>query len=347
MDLPSLRTYRLALGTGLAVLVAYGLELTVPFLAVVIALMLLLKPGPPLPPLKGLVLAGMVGVITSAGVLLVPLLDKIPIASIMLVTLLLFHLFYWGQKGGNPLVSILVLAVTLIPVAGLTAQALALAIAAAIATGLLTGIFVSLISHAFFPEPEAPRPDAPQRLQPSPATHWIAWRGTLIVMPVFMLALSNPTVYLAAIMKSVSLGQQASTLDARRAGFELVGSTLVSVAAVVLFWAGLRLCPSLWMFVLWSMLFAGWFGKRLYGLIPSRYSRGFWQDGLITLFILLGPMLQDSANAPDMLVKLAMRITLFIGVALYAWLMMYLLEEWRARRNCGRAEMTVKENVLC
>ena len=85
-------------------------------------------------------------------------------------------------------------------------------------------------------------------------------------------------------------------------------------------------------------------GKRLYGLVQSGYSRGFWQDGLITTFILLGPMLQDSANAPDMLLKLAMRIALFIGVALYAWLMVYLLEEWRARR---RAQTVIKENVLC
>jgi hypothetical protein len=87
------------------------------------------------------------------------------------------------------------------------------------------------------------------------------------------------------------------------------------------------------MFVLWSMLFAGWFGKRLVGLVPSRYSRGFWQDALITMFILLGPMLQDSANAPDMLIKLTMRVALFIGVALYAWLMVWLLEDWRARRS--------------
>jgi len=347
MNLPSLRTYRLALGTGLAVLVAYGLKLSVPFLAVIIALILLMKPGPPLPPLKGLLLAGIVGVIVSAGVLLVPLLDKTPYASILLVALLLYHLFYWGQKSGNPLVTILVLTVTLIPVAGLTSQALALGIATALATGLLIGIFVSLISHAFFPEPDAPKPTASKAPQPAPPAHWIAWRGTLIVMPVFLLALSNPAVYLPAILKAVSLGQQASTLDARRAGHELVQSTLLGVAATALFWAGLRICPSLWMYVLWSMLFAGWFGKRLVGLVRSRYSRGFWQDGLTTTFILLGPMLQDSANAPDMLLKLAMRIALFIGVALYAWLMVWLLEDWRARQIGRLAQTTIKEDVLC
>ncbi|HKX57613.1 MAG TPA: DUF2955 domain-containing protein, partial [Xanthomonadales bacterium] len=104
MNLPQLRTYRLALGTGLAVLVAYGLDLTVPFVAVIIALLLLMKPGPPLPPAKGLVLAVVVAMVVSGGVLLVPLLDKMPYASILLVALLLFHLFYFGQKTGHPLV---------------------------------------------------------------------------------------------------------------------------------------------------------------------------------------------------------------------------------------------------
>lgn len=340
MNPAGLRTYRLALGVGLAVFIAYGFKLTVPFVAVIIAMILLMKPGPPLPPVKGLVLAAMVAMIVSAGVLMVPLLDKVPYASILLVALLLFHLFYWGQKSGNPLVTILVIAVTLIPVAGLSSQSLALGIAMALGTGLLTGIFVSLISSAFFPEPDAPKPVTFKKAQPRPPAHWIAWRGTLIVVPVFILALTNPTLYLPAILKAVSLGQQASSLDTRRVGSELVKSTLLGVAAAMVFWAGMRISPTLWMFVLWSMLFATWFGTRLFGVVPSRYSRGFWQDGLITMFILLGPMLQDSANAPDLLIKLAMRVLLFIGVALYAWLMVWLLEDWRARR---RAATTLHE----
>ncbi len=151
-----------------------------------------MKPGPPLPPVKGLLLAGIVGLIVSGGVLLVPLLDKMPYASILLVALLLYHLFYWGQKSGNPLVTILVLSVTLIPVAGLTSQALALGIATALATGLLIGIFVSLISHAFFPEPDAPKPAASKSVQPAPPAHWIAWRGTLIVDAGFPARLEQP-----------------------------------------------------------------------------------------------------------------------------------------------------------
>ena len=110
--------------------------------------------------------------------------------------------------------TILVLSVTLIPVAGLTSQALALGIATALATGLLIGIFVSLVSHAFFPEPDAPKPVASKAAQPAPPAHWIAWRGTLIVMPVFLLALSNPAVLSARHLESGESG--SAGLDARR-----------------------------------------------------------------------------------------------------------------------------------
>ena len=50
------------------------------------------------------------------------------------------------------------------------------------------------------------------------ASVWLALRATLIVMPAYLLALTNPSQYLMTIMKSVSLGQQASMVDARHAG---------------------------------------------------------------------------------------------------------------------------------
>ena len=43
-------------------------------------------------------------------------------------------------------------------------------------------------------------------------------QATLVVMPVFVLALTNPALYLPAIMKTVTLGQQAGSTDAVRPG---------------------------------------------------------------------------------------------------------------------------------
>ncbi|MGJ7512020.1 DUF2955 domain-containing protein, partial [Variovorax sp. GT1P44] len=54
---------RLAIGLGVAVLVAYGMALPAPFVVCVMTVLLLCKPGPPIPLVKGVVLALVVGVL--------------------------------------------------------------------------------------------------------------------------------------------------------------------------------------------------------------------------------------------------------------------------------------------
>ena len=87
-------------------------------------------------------------------------------------------------------------------------------------------------------------------------------------MPVFVLALTDPSFYLAAIMKTVALGQQAGETDARHAGRELVGSTLMGALIALAVWLGLSLWPSLWMLMLWLMAAALWAGSALFGARP-------------------------------------------------------------------------------
>jgi hypothetical protein len=165
------------------------------------------------------------------------------------------------------------------------------------------------------------------------AANWIALRGTLVVMPVFVLALTDPSFYLAAIMKSVALGQQAGTTDTRSAGRELVGSTLMAAAMAAVVWFGLSLWVNLWMLMLWVVAAAMWAGVRLYGIKATPYSPSFWINALVTMIILLGPAIEDSAGGKGVLQASAVRICLFVGVAFYAWATVWTLERWRASRG--------------
>ena len=102
--------------------------------------------------------------------------------------------------------------------------------------GVLATGTVSAASHAVFPDPRvATRPATRGRaLRDRETASWVDLRATLVVMPVFVLELINACFYLAAIMKTVALGQQAGETDARSAGRELVGSTLMGA------WIALR-----------------------------------------------------------------------------------------------------------
>ena len=96
---------------------------------------------------------------------------------------------------------------------------------------------------------------------------------------------------------------------------------------------GLALHPTLWMLVLWLAAAALWTGARLYRVRPSIFPPSFWNDALVTAIILAGPAIEDSANGKDVFAASAMRVSLFVALALYAWAMVWLLEGWRARKR--------------
>jgi hypothetical protein len=325
---------RLAVGLGLAVLIAYGLALPIPYIVCLMAMMVLCKPGPPIPLVKAVVIALLLAGLLVMGVLMVPLLENYALAGVVLTGVILYALFFFGIRTANPLTMLLVVAFTLIPVAGVADQALVTMISVTLAIGITVGSLVSGFSHAFFPDAPGPAAKAARPPPPSRETaSWIALRGTLVVMPVFVLALTDPSFYLAAIMKTVSLGQQAGSTNTRSAGRELVGSTLMGAAMAIVIWFGLSLWPSLWMLMLWMMAAALWAGARIFRVKATTFSPSFWNSALMTMLILLGPAIEDSASGTGVFGASASRIGLYVGVALYAWATVWVLERWRASRS--------------
>jgi hypothetical protein len=323
---------RLATGLGLAVLVAYGLALPAPYALCVMAVLVLCKPGPPIPFLKGVVMAVVVAAVVAAGVLMVPILEHYALAGVALTGALLFAVFSRG--GAGPQTTILAMAIALIPVAGVAEQALAPVLGLTLALGIGTGVLVSNASHALFPDAPAP---ANKAAAPAPVTretaNWMAARATLVVMPVFVLALTNPAFYLAAILKAVALGQQAGSTSARSAGRELVGSTLTGAGMAALLWFALSLRPNLWILMLSMMAAALWAGARMFRVKVTSLPPSFWRNALVTMLILLGPAIEDSANGKDVFTASAVRVGLFVGVSLYAWATVWALDRWRASRS--------------
>ena len=74
MDRADKAVLRLGVGVGLSALIAYGLALPAPFVVCVLTVLLLCKPGPPIPFLKGAVMAMVIAALLVVGVLMVPIL---------------------------------------------------------------------------------------------------------------------------------------------------------------------------------------------------------------------------------------------------------------------------------
>ena len=241
---------------------------------------------------------------------------------------------YSGARKANPLTLFMHVALVFIPVAGFANQALATVLARTVGVALVIGVLASAISHALFPDAPGPAKVAAAPAGASPeAAGWIALQATLIVMPVFMMALTNPAMYLQCVMKTVGLGQQAGATNARTAGRELVGSTLVGGVLAMLVWGGLTLQPNLWMFALWTAAVSLWIGVRLFRVKATTFPPPYWLNALMTMFFVLGPAIADSANGADVYRNAAMRLALFVGVAVYASATVWVLERWRASRS--------------
>ena len=317
---------RIGFGTAIAALVCFGLALPMPHLGCIMAWIVLCQ-GKPLPIKKGIVVGIVLMATMIGGVLMVPLLTHYPLPALLFTGLLLYLLMLMGLAGKSTQAMLLITAVTIIPIAGLIEQSLAIGIAQMMGLGIIIGTVVNRFALALFPPHPTPAAAAKVSLPPD-FPHRLALRAVLIVLPVWLLALSNPAFYIPAVMKTVMLAQQTNTLAAKQVGRELVFSTLMGAVLAVVLWFGLSIWPSLLMLVLWLALVSLWVGRRMVRLVANRFTPSFWSNAWVTCLILFGPAIQDSAAGKDVWLASAMRCSLYVAVALYGWACVVIIERW-------------------
>ncbi|MBU3068687.1 DUF2955 domain-containing protein [Aestuariicella sp. G3-2] len=338
LPLAARRSFRLALTASLALVLGYGMGLGLPYLAPLLAVILTATPAPPPGPKQLLVLVIAVVVSLSIGILLGPLLQFAPIPALLIIFCGLF--FSSGlaiAKGKAAPATLLAFGFTVIPAASSASQALASALIGALVVSVVLAVVSQWLIYPFFPEdPVAPPAPAPISVAD---TDWLSLRATLIVMPAFLLTLTNPAAYLPLTVKSILLGRETSDVSLRDANREMVLSTLLGGVCAIAVWLCLSLAVELWFFGLWMLLFILVLASGAYGVLRTktgalfRAGPTFWVGTITTMILLLGAAVQDSANGKDVYQAFAVRISLFLVVALYAGFAMATLELWRARRR--------------
>ncbi|MCX2982544.1 DUF2955 domain-containing protein [Halieaceae bacterium IMCC14734] len=336
MDVAARRVFRLSLTVALTLAAAYAIPLEMPFLAPIFAFMLAAAPKPPMG-VKGML--GLMLVLTltlGVGLLLLPVLMHYPLTGLLLVFVGLFVTNFLSiNLGKGAAATLLTAGITMITAAGTVSYVVASSIIDAMVLGVALAVVCHWLVYPLFPEDSAATP-VPEPAVDVVESNWLALRATLIVFPSFLLVLVNPAAYMPIVMKAVSLGQQTSILDARHAGKELLGSTLLAGLFAVVLWFGLSIAPNLWMFFLWTLLLGIFLAGKFYGVLATRYPPSFWQNVLVTMLILLGPAVEDSASGKDVYKAFAVRMGLFLLVTLYAWMALIFLE-WLRARSSNRA----------
>lgn len=349
MPLQARRTFRLSLTIALSLAIAYGMAFPLPFLAPIFALMLTAKPAPPIGPKKLLGLIVIVMLTLGIGLLLIPILINYPLSALLMIAAGLYFSTYISENSGKAMIgTLLTIGFTIIPAAGLASFPLAVTVIKSLVMGIGLAVICQWLIYPLFPEDKTDTlAEQPDNID-SENANWTALRVMLIVLPPFLAALSNPALYLKLIMKSLALGKQGSVIDAQTAGRQLLGSTFLGGAIAILSWFMLDLMTNLWMFFWWILLVGLYVAGKIYQVIPSKIPASFWIDVVLTMLILLGAAVQDSANGQDVYQAFAMRMTFFILLALYAWLAIAVLERLRHHFSARAAKaISNKEASQC
>ncbi|MEO0436145.1 MAG: DUF2955 domain-containing protein [Pseudomonadota bacterium] len=339
MSLLDRHALRLALTMALSLAFSYGLGFPLPYLTPIFVVFLAANPEPPMKPRALFSLLLVVTISLALGVMMVPLLKYYNATGVMLVGLGLFlSMLLTIVRGKRVLGMFLIIGLTLVSAAGYQSYALATVVIRSLVLSIATAVATQWLVYVFLPGLPAVPGAATNGAATSngqevldTATNWAALRAALIVMPAYLLALSNPSQYLMTILKSVSLSQQTSSVELRNAGRELIGSTFAGGVMAVLFWKLLQLTPTLWMFFLWMLAFSLYASAKLFGQLPTRLAPSFWINSVVTMLILIGPAVQDSSNGNDAWSAFLLRFGVFLGVTVYAWIAVHALDALKAR----------------
>jgi len=335
---------------ALSLAIAYALALPLQFLCPVFSLILGIKPAPPIGFKAMLETLTVVLMSLGVGLLLSPLLVHYPLTGILIVACGIYLSSYLILVAGKVLNgTFLTFGVTLVSAAGVYDFAFAATLIMALSLGIVVAVFCQWVVYFWFPE-NVPLADKTKTGKPADSvpeaidyTHlnWVAIRSILIILPAYLFMLTNPTAYLAVVVKAISLGRQASTVHARDAGRELMGSTFVGGFFAIVFWFMLDLLPTLWMFSCWMLIFSVYFVSKIYGISASRYPPSFWFNVVVTMLILLGPAVADSASGKDVYMAFGVRMGQMIFVTLYAWFAIYMIELIRHHQILGKSRTSL------
>ncbi len=328
MPIESRRTFRLALTVTVALVLAYGSGMSVPYFAPLLAFILTVKPAPPMPVGKLLILAVALAVILGIGLWVAPLVEQYAPVGLSLVALGLFvssRLSLGGDKAAVG--TLLAMGLTLISALGVVSLALAQTLVMMLVAAVVIAVVSQWIVYPFFPESDL-NPEVLPAAQDSAegvSEDTSALRAVVVIMPAYLFLLINPTGHTPVMMKSIMLAQSPSVIEARQAAMELLGATVLGGVLAVLLWFGLKLSPRLDIFallILWVMI---GLGRKLYVSNSTRFSQQFWIDVSVTMFILIGPAVADSAAGKDPYQAFLFRFGMFFLVAVYTWGSMVLL----------------------
>ncbi len=328
----SVRVIRFAAGVTISVALAYGIEWPLSFLLPVLTSVLLSLPLP-MPSLQA-GLRNMLHTLSAFGLGLMFSLFFLhyPLAYILMLGFVLFHLYYYLNRGGSFWLTLMsMMAILMLPMLANTHGGLATGLSLGfVFTSWLTVIMV-WVAHLLVPDPETARLPQMPGFQPgySPVAARTAFKSTLIIFPLASLFIFfNLMDYLLVMIFAALFILKPELSKGKEAGRNSLISTILGGACAWVFYWLIVAVPEYHFYIVLMLLTTLIFAMNIFSAKPTAK---YYGSALIALLILVNGSM---AEGSDFAALFAMRIILIVLAVLYIVTALKILDSyWPAQQK--------------
>ncbi len=331
-DQTSVRIVRFAVGVTLSAALAYGIEWPLSFLLPVLVSVFLALPLP-MPSLRAC-RTNMLHTLLAFGLGLMFSLFFLPypLVYLLLLGLVLFHIYYYLNRGGSFWLSLMsMIAILLLPMLANTHEGLAGRISLGfVGTSWLTVAMV-WFSHLLVPDPQSAKLPPRPGFQPgySATASRAALKSTAIVLPLAgLFILFNLMDYLVVMIFAAIFVLQPELSKGREAGRNsLISTILGGVCAWVFYWLIVAV-PEYHFYLVMMFLTSLLFGMNIFSAKPTAK---YYGSALIALLILVNGSMAEGSDFVELFAK---RILLIVLAVVYIVSALKILDSfWPASSN--------------
>jgi hypothetical protein len=314
-DVSAMRVFRFAFGVTFSCGLAYGINWPLAFLMPVFTAMLLAMPLP-----KPSVKASFTNMMSTLKAFAIGLIFSLfflqyPIVYLIALALVLFHLYYYLNRGGSFWFTLMsMIAILVLPMIANTNEGLAVGFSVGFVYSSWLTIAMIWLAHFIFPDPTFThfpvKPKYSDVYSKVAAQH--ALKSTLVAFPIAGVFISyGLSDYLLVMIFSAVFILKPDLAQGKEAGRNSLLSTLLGGVFAWFFYWLIVAVPQFYFYLLLLLAMTLFFGRNIFsGTNMSKY----YSSGFIALLVIINSAMAADSNFNAILTQ---RILLISGAIIY------------------------------
>ena len=325
-DVNAMRVLRFAFGVTVACALAYGINWPLAFLMPVFTALLLAMPLP-----KPSVKASLNNMMSTLQAFALGLAFSLfflqyPIAYLITLALVLFHLYYYLNRGGSFWFTLMsMIAILVLPMIANSNEGLAIGFSAGFVYSSWLTIAMLWLAHFVFPDPSFTQfPVKPKYTNRySKVAAQLALKSTLVTFPIAAVFITfGLSDYLLIMIFSAIFILKPDLTQGKEAGRNSLLSTLLGGVFAWFFYWLIVAVPQFYFYLLLLLATTLFFGRHIFsGTNMSKY----YSSGCIALLVIINSAMAADSNFNAIL---AQRILLISGAIIYIVCALKVLERF-------------------